>query len=191
MPRSAGTDPRHQPHAAKRRPGPTPGLRNPHPIGDGTHEPRIGWISPDILDDSEFRLRRYFRDRRTDLVHRTDESIDQVIRRVAKLARQALEETGAAWWCGLELYLVEPVKRKQSPPWLWAESGKTYLHYWAAPHAGPKPPTKRAAHGLPWLDTSTTPNTLRVWNKRSKSWAILFDAVSAELAGRLRELFHW
>ncbi len=191
MRRSAGTAPRHQPRAAKRRPGPTPGLPNPHPIGDGVHEPRIGWISPDILDDSEQRLRRYFRDRKTDLVHRGNEPIDKAIRRLGTLAREALEETDAAWWCGLESSIRDPVKRKQSPPWLWADSAKTYLRFWAAPHAGPRPPTKRAAHGLPWLDTSVTPHVLRLWNRRSKSWTVLFGAVSGELAARSGDLFRW
>jgi hypothetical protein len=188
MRRAAGTG--HQRGASRRRPGPTPGLANPHPIGDGVHEPRVGWITPDVLDDSERRLRRYFRDRRTDLVKRADEPTAHAIRRVGKLAREAVEETGAAWWCGLELVWIEKIRWKESPPWEWLDSKRTYLRFWAAPHVGPEPPRKRAAHGLPWLDTSGTPNRLRVWNKHSKTWAVLFD-VGPELACQPRLLFEW
>jgi len=130
-------------------------------------------------------------DRREDLQRRPKEPTDQAIRRVGKLAREALEETGAAWWSGLELHWVEPVRWKDDPPWLWLDSKKTYLRFWAGPHVGPEPPRKRPAHRSPWLDTSVTPNALRWWDKHSKTWTILFDSVDAELSRHPEELFRW
>jgi hypothetical protein len=187
MRRAVGTG--QQRGASRRRPGPTPGLANPHPIGDGIDEPKINWIAPGILDDSERRLRRYFRERRGDLVPRPRESADRAVQRISDLARKGLEETGAAWWSGLEGDFLEEVRWKTSPPWLWAESAKKYLRFWAAPQVGPTPPTKRAAHGLPWLDTSTTPNIMRYWDRPTKTWAPML-AVSEEFA-RHGDILRW
>src|SRR5262249_30406703 len=53
--------------------------------------------------------------------------------------------------------------------------------FWAKPHAGPTPPAKRAAHGSPWLDTSTAQKVLKLWDKKKKSWSPLCD-ISDEFA---------
>ena len=79
----------------QRRPGPLPGFRNPFPVGDGIAEPRIDWISPQILDHTEQRLRQYLLGKRKELSARAGETLDDATVRIAKLARRAVETEAA------------------------------------------------------------------------------------------------
>jgi hypothetical protein len=182
--------PSRKPRAlGRRRPGPVPGFDNPSPVGDGIDEPRIDWISPEILDDTEQRLRQYLLARRKELARRPRESFDDAAIRIATLAQRAVEETEAAWWSRRVLYdkkeSLEP--RRDVPSWRW---NRTRNHFWAKPHVGPTPPAKRPAHNSPWLDASIEPFVLRLWNKNTKSWKALFE-VSAAFARDPEALFEW
>jgi hypothetical protein len=177
----------------KRNRGPIPGFPNPHPIGDGVDEPRIGWIMPAMLDDSERRLRRFFAARRKELVRNASETAESALVRISKVAREALEETGAVWWSRLEHSEADASPRRRDiPPWLFSrDSRHLFLYYWAAPHLGPTPPSKRAAHGSPWIDTSTIPNVLRWWDKHTKTWRDAWTVDPAEVKTSRGSLERW
>src|SRR5215471_2285921 len=106
---------------SRRRPGPMPGFPNPYPIVDGPEEFRVDWIVPQILENSEERLRRYLVERRKALRPQSGESIEDAAIRIAKLGRRAVEATGAAWWSSRVLsYRKEPSKRRREiPSWEW------------------------------------------------------------------------
>lgn len=185
-------EPSREPRAlGRRRSGPVPGFHNPYPTDDGIEEePPYDWIDPVLLDLTEERLRQYLGKRRKELRRQSGEDLEAAPERIAVLGRAAVEETEAAWWSAqLWPYRTPPSESgSKTPPW---QRSRTRNFFWAKPHVGPAPPAKRAAHGSPWLDTSTTPHILKLWDKKKKSWTGLQMPISDESARDPEGLFKW
>jgi len=177
--------------APRRRPGPVAGLCNPAPGGDGFEGHPTPWISPQLLDDSEQCLRRYLVGRRKELRRYADESLQKAAWRIEEVGQRAVEETGAAWWSARVAFERKTPARepRKIPSWRWSQ---TRNRFWAAPHVGPSPPSKRPADRSPWIDTSADPPTLRVWRRERKEWVAWgWFAISGEQAHVPETIFDW
>src|SRR5207249_3486582 len=65
------------------------------------------WIDPKRLDDSERKLRQFFKARRDQLERLPSEGRQTTIDRLERLAVKALDATDAAWWSDRKHYIVK------------------------------------------------------------------------------------
>jgi hypothetical protein len=162
------------------------------------------------LDQAERDLRGYFRKHRGQLISLPGERLTDTTFRIARLAAEALKETGAAWWSGYEKSrevenpaAFDPPRRKTkvrpelirvpagrhrntlmdrpwNPPSL-RRASRPWGRGGARRHVGPTPPTL-AENKCMWLDTSTAPPMLKEYVKKSQSWRSLCEVHTSERA---------